>query len=1340
MRRVLRRLGWIVAALLGVPLLLVALLVLALNTGPGQRFAASLVNRMAGDTATLHGLYGRFPDRLRAARIELRDVQGTYAVIGNVALDWAPLRLLHHDVAISRLVASVVTVQRLPVSSGAGASSGSSGALPLRVDIDTLHVDRLELAAPVAGTAAAMAADGSAHLASLRTGHAALALRRLDAPGSYRITARIDPASLAAELHADEPVGGFLATVTKLPGLGPLDIQASLDGPWSAAATRLAVVAGKLRLEGSGTINLDGRAADLDLTATAPAMTPRPDVSWQSVALDAHVHGPFERPQARGTVRIAGLRAAGAAIGQLAADVAGDAGGVRLTAHASDVRVPGPNPDLFAGAPVTLAADLRLDAPERPLRFTLAHTLLRLAGTAKTAGAPRMQAHLAVPDLAPLAAAAGADLRGSAALDLTAAEAAGTTTATVDGTLGITGGMAPAPGLLGPAARIGATVTLRGSDVTLTRLDVSGQTMTLAAHGGMSGGRLDLDWQAGLSDLSVVAATVQGRLDGHGRVAGAMDDLAAQADLSGEVATAGAKRGPIRLTLNARGLPGRPAGRIAAQGELDGAPLTLDAAAERDAGGTLRIAVSRADWKSAHAEGAVALPPDAMVPLGELSLRMARLDDLSRLLGAKFTGSIAVSLAMSEEAGRPTARVQLQARDAGMPGTAAIGSAKLDATVRDPTTDPDVTAALDLGGLRVGSLGASARLTASGKQSALGLRLQATVQGLAGAELRAGGAATADVPASRITLSALDATWKGETLRLLAPARVDFAGGLAMDRLRLGLRQAVLELAGRLSPALDLTATLRDVPADLAGAVVPDMEVDGVLNAEARLTGTIARPGGTLRLSAAGLHLRSGPGAALPPATLTADARLAGATAAVTARLDAGRNRLTLNGTAPIDPAAAMRLRAAGNIDLAALNPLLTASGRRVLGEVSLDATVTGTRTAPRVAGTLLLTRGDVQDFALGAHVTDLAARIEADGDTIRIARFTGRAGEGNLSARGILGLAGAMPVDLALTARRARPLASDRMTVTLDADLALRGELEGRLAASGTVRVDSAEIRIPDKLPPSIAVLDVRVPGERPSPPPAPPPEIALDIMVSAPGQVFVRGRGLFAEVAGRIKVGGTTTAPVPVGAFRLRRGEFNLAGTALTFTSGSVRFEGSGKLDPALNLVATSTSGNIIATLTVGGFASAPKITLTSTPPLPQDEILAQLLFHQSAGSLSPVQLASMAAALAQISGVGGGVFDPLNSVRQGLGLDRLTIAGGQDGSGPALEAGRYVARGIYVGAKQATSGAGTQATVQIDLMRGLKLEADVGTGGQTSATGAAATVNPYGTSVGITYQFRY
>ena len=92
----------------------------------------------------------------------------------------------------------------------------------------------------------------------------------------------------------------------------------------------------------------------------------------------------------------------------------------------------------------------------------------------------------------------------------------------------------------------------------------------------------------------------------------------------------------------------------------------------------------------------------------------------------------------------------------------------------------------------------------------------------------------------------------------------------------------------------------------------------------------------------------------------------------------------------------------------------------------------------------------------------------------------------------------------------------------------------------------------------------------------------------------------------------------------------------------------------------------------------------------------------------------------------------------MRKGLGLDRLSLGSATTGNGASVEAGRYVAKGVYVGAKQGTSG-GTQAQVQVDLTRRLKLQTTIGTGGGTPATGITPDNDP-GSSVGLKYQFEY
>ena len=181
---------------------------------------------------------------------------------------------------------------------------------------------------------------------------------------SYLVGERIIAAAKESGAEAIHPGYGFLSENADF-------AQAVLD-------------AGPLHAEARGTLDLVGSAADLDVTANAPAMAPRPDLSWHAVLLRARVRGPFTRPEASGTLTVEGLAAAGATLPRLAAEIEGDAGRVGLRATAEGLRLPGPAPELFAASPLRLDAEARLDDPARPVRFTLSHPSLSLAGQART--------------------------------------------------------------------------------------------------------------------------------------------------------------------------------------------------------------------------------------------------------------------------------------------------------------------------------------------------------------------------------------------------------------------------------------------------------------------------------------------------------------------------------------------------------------------------------------------------------------------------------------------------------------------------------------------------------------------------------------------------------------------------------------------------------------------------------------------------------------------------------------------------------------------------------------------------------------------------------------------
>jgi translocation and assembly module TamB len=430
------------------------------------------------------------------------------------------------------------------------------------------------------------------------------------------------------------------------------------------------------------------------------------------------------------------------------------------------------------------------------------------------------------------------------------------------------------------------------------------------------------------------------------------------------------------------------------------------------------------------------------------------------------------------------------------------------------------------------------------------------------------------------------------------------------------------------------------------------------------------------------------------------------------------------------------------------LNPLLEAGGRHVTGAITIDTTVTGAAASAQIGGKIRLAKGSLRDYAQGINLSDITGELSGSQGLLRIEKLTARAAPGDVSVEGTIGvLQPKIPVDLKVTAKNAQPIANNIVTANLNADIKVTGTARERLDVAGKIDVNRADVEIPSGLPPNVAVLDVRRPGEAPPKPPEKPLVIGLNITVNAPRQILVKGRGLDAELGGELRIRGTTDSPAVGGGFDLQRGFFTLASSKLTFTNGNVTFGGAGltnKIDPTLDFTAQTQVADITAIVRITGLADAPKIELTSTPELPQDEILARVLFGQSASQLTALQVVQIGTALATLSGGGGGL-NPVAKIQKALGLDRLSVGGGsstgtngtQQNTGASIEAGRYVSSRVFVAVKESTTGT-SQLAVDVDLTKHLKLQTKLGNG-NTTAQGTTPENDP-GSSVGLAYQFEY
>jgi translocation and assembly module TamB len=910
---------------------------------------------------------------------------------------------------------------------------------------------------------------------------------------------------------------------------------------------------------------------------------------------------------------------------------------------------------------------------------------------------PRVDVVLTVPALAPFAAMAGQQIDGATKLHLQVLRQGGGAAVSLDGAVALTRAPGPAAKLVGPNGQLSLRLRLVNDMAEIQHLAVTGAGFEMGASGTITASGLDLNTHLRLTDVSDISPGLAGNVSADGGISGSFRDFAVNARLSGEILEKRVPSGPFSIAINAQHLPGTPSGTLTGAGALEGYPLLLDAQFSSDSDGAAHVIINKALWRSLNAKANLALAAGATLPTGTATFAVGNLGDFRAFLPVPLAGGVYGDFS------------HRNAQDFA-----------LDVTARNLVAAP--------------SLGAiDATVNANGPVNALAVKLSATIAKLITAPARIAAAGVLNLDARSATIATLAASWRGVDAKLLAPASVELAG-VKIHHLALGLNGGRINLDGAISPRLDATMGVSALPASLADVFAPGAKATGTLDASARLTGTPASPAGTITLAAHDIRLRAGPAAALPAASLDAVARLAGHSARVNARLGLGpAATLAADGLLPLGAGGGLSLHLTGTTDLRLLDPILAAGGTSVRGTLTPDLTITGTKAAPLAQGSVALAGGSVENIGSGLNLTRISATLTAAGRQLALRDFTAAAGQGEITGTGTADLGQPqIPFDLSIAAKGATPVASDLVTARLDAALRLSGALRGAMRLAGTVEILAANINIPKTLPPAVADLPI-VNAGAPPPPPAPPapPALALALAVHAKNQIFIRGDGLFAELGGRLKVTGTAAAPDPEGGFTLLRGNFALGGKTLQFTSGVVSFNGAGMI-PTLDLEATTTTiANASATLKVGGTAAAPTITLSAVPPLPGDEVLSQLLFGQAAASLSPFQAASLAAALASLSGVGGGAMsDPLGGVRSALGLDELSLGGGGSGA-PTVNAGRYVAPGVYVGARQSTTGQGTQASVQINLYKGLQLQ---------TATGSAGSGAGASSSVGLTYQFNY
>jgi translocation and assembly module TamB len=737
---------------------------------------------------------------------------------------------------------------------------------------------------------------------------------------------------------------------------------------------------------------------------------------------------------------------------------------------------------------------------------------------------------------------------------------------------------------------------------------------------------------------------------------------------------------------------------------------------------------------------------------GRLELRSDDLSPWSGVLGTRVAGSGRLALNLVPESGErldATARLQdlilgataSSIRVADLAATADIGALRLH---------PDGHAAMTLtraqwGGATLNTVRLNA---ASAGDQSVGVTLGIDGRMQEPITLDAAGAVTMMNGGATLTLRALGGHLGDEIVHLRQPTDVVYRSGrLRIAGFGLDLGRGRISAAAEADP-VDGRLTLAGNGIDLAplARLGGQDEIAGTLGIDAALRGPWRRPSGHLALRLPDLKLAAATHPELPALATTINARLGDQVLKLDGRLESLRHEtLTLDGTLPlvVDPrnsmpiswAGAIRLDIAGKGRLEEVASLLPLGEDQLGGGFGVDLHVGGSVSRPIAAGRIELSDGSYDNLESGLSLRHLSLALVGNQAALDLEHLDADDGaKGRLSGSGrvVLDAPGGPSLDLAMTATRLAAVRLDIANVVASGNAKITGAmLHPRIDA--TIGIDRADIEIPDRLPAKIPTIDVirinsRASHEARPPPPTPPLVATLAVKISAPGQVFISGQGLTSEWQGKVSVGGTSAAPNIVGRIDAVRGSYALLGKTFTLQRGIISFTGGGKVDPTLDILAERVATDITARVDVAGTASAPGLTLSSSPPLPQDEILSRVLFGTGVGQISTLQALQLAQTAAAFTGAAP---DVMSKVRGMVGLDQLTI--GSDPSttssnakgalgATTLNGGKYVLPGVFVGVQKGLTPSATKGQIQVTISPHVSVDGSIGAGSTSSSLGLA------------------
>ena len=307
-----------------------------------------------------------------------------------------------------------------------------------------------------------------------------------------------------------------------------------------------------------------------------------------------------------------------------------------------------------------------------------------------------------------------------------------------------------------------------------------------------------------------------------------------------------------------------------------------------------------------------------------------------------------------------------------------------------------------------------------------------------------------------------------------------------------------------------------------------------------------------------------------------------------------------------------LHLNLSGTVNLRLLTGLFPNLEAR--GSTEIAVAIEGPYASPRITGKARFADAAANYGDFPAGLSHLTGELVFDRNRLLFDNVTAEAGGGTLHLSGSVSYGeGPVRYEISASATRVRIRYPEGMSWLMGGTLRLSGTPQAGVL-SGRILVDRLLLGQGVDLASLIVVS--REPVHGPTTSSAFLRNLQFDISVDSSPDARLEWIGANVQTEGNLRVRGTWDHPILLGHIHLLSGEMDFRGNRYTLSRGDINFANPFRLDPVLNIEATTTIRQYEITLDFTGPASHLSLAYRSDPPLPAGDIVTLLAL----GTTSP------------------------------------------------------------------------------------------------------------------------